>query len=251
MILVLGDVVPECTGRLTCAHTAVSQDQFITVIGEKNLDEGHLNGLVRTLIDGCPPPEIVKPEESKDGDDDITGETETKPNADPPADSNTTSNGDETTYNTPPKPPPKAKRIIRKNAKIACTVFFHDHVVSILKLRRSHGEKAWYDIIDCLPSKAMLSREVGTSLAKDDDDNAPDPTAIVESPSEEFGSLLKDLEPPLNTARIRCLDEEALSAALTRFSSENLNYIDAYPWNDNSTDFDPRVFQAFVWTEAE
>ena len=96
----------------------------------------------------------------------------------------------------------------------------------------------------------MLSREVGKSLAKEE----PDPPT-VEDAVDSFGFSLSDLEPPLNTARIRCLDEEALSTALkwyacAKFNSENLNYIDAYPWNDNSTDFDPRVFQAFVWTEA-
>ena len=72
---------------------------------------------------------------------------------------------------------------------------------------------------------------------------------------DEFGFALSDIDEPMNCARIRCLDEESLSVALrwyacARFNSENLNYIDAYPWDDHSTDFDPRVFQAFVWTEA-
>jgi hypothetical protein len=55
------------------------------------------------------------------------------------------------------------------------------------------------------------------------------------------------------TARIRCSDTEALAALLrwyacSMFTSENISYINQYDWDDATCDFDPRVFQAFVWT---
>jgi hypothetical protein len=55
------------------------------------------------------------------------------------------------------------------------------------------------------------------------------------------------------TARIQCLDAEALAAvirwyACSMFNQENVAYINQYDWDDAACDFDPRVFQAFVWT---
>ena len=137
--------------------------------------------------------------------------------------------------------------------------------MAILKLQRSLKGEAWYDIIDSLPSKSMLSREVGSTFAEnvgnDSRSNVRSPNAEVAGGNpitDPFGlSMMSAFEDstPLNTARIRCLDAEALTVALrwyacSKFSHENLAYIDNYPWDDLSTDFDPRVFQAFVWSEA-
>ena len=71
--------------------------------------------------------------------------------------------------------------------------------------------------------------------------------------SAEFESLGIQQQP--NAARIRCFDAEALKATLqwyafSVFTSENANYIDTYQWDEKLTDFDPRVFQAFLWKEA-
>jgi hypothetical protein len=60
---------------------------------------------------------------------------------------------------------------------------------------------------------------------------------------------------PVNAARIRCLDDEALKATLrwyacSVFTPENAAYIDTYQWDEKLSDFDPRVFQAFIWTEV-
>jgi hypothetical protein len=55
-----------------------------------------------------------------------------------------------------------------------------------------------------------------------------------------------------NAIRIRCFDVDALKAtikwyACNAFSVENATYIDTYQWDEGQCDFDPRVFQAFVW----
>ena len=248
-------LIPSDAHDYLLQNQLLSQDQFVTVIGGNILDERHLNVLMRTLVDGTPPPPPVEENEEPAGPKvEVVGETKSsedttnsKSNEAENNNHNNNSDANESNNDPPPKP-----RKIRPDAKIACTLFFHEHVVSVLKLRRSNGGKAWYDIIDSLPNKSMLSRKLGTSLAAKQD---PEPAA-ADGPVDEFGFSLSDLEPPMNAARVRCLDEEALSVALkwyacAKFNSENLNYIDAYPWNDNSTDFDPRVFQAFVWTEAD
>lgn len=58
-----------------------------------------------------------------------------------------------------------------------------------------------------------------------------------------------------DAVRIRCYDTVSLKLALqwyacSVFTNENANYIDTYQWDEKLTDFDPRVFQAFLWTEA-
>ena len=249
-------LIPSDAHDYLLQNQFLSQNQFVTVIGGNILDERHLNVLMRTLVDGTPPPPPVEEKEESAGPKvEIVGETKsseetTNNSSSSEVENNSPSNNSEANASSN-DPPPKPRKI-RPDAKIACTLFFHEHVVSVLKLRRSNGGKAWYDIIDSLPNKSMLSRELGTSLAAKQD---PEPAA-PDGPVDEFGFSLSDLEPPMNAARVRCLDEEALSVALkwyacSKFNTENLNYIDAYPWNDNSTDFDPRVFQAFVWTEAD
>lgn len=133
--------------------------------------------------------------------------------------------------------------------KIAATLFFNEHVVAILKLRRldrTGNVSYWYDFIDSLPLKEMLRRSnespqdlcrrlgLLTNLTDDEIDQ-----------ENEVLTLKK-------TARIRCMNAEALTAvirwyACSKFNDENIAYIDQYPWDDTTCDFDPRVFQAFVW----
>lgn len=55
------------------------------------------------------------------------------------------------------------------------------------------------------------------------------------------------------TVRMRCFDGETLEALLrwyacSVFTNENMSYINQYSWNDAKCDFDPRVFQAFIWS---
>mmetsp|Transcript_16344 Transcript_16344/g.24942 ORF Transcript_16344/g.24942 Transcript_16344/m.24942 type:complete len:610 (-) Transcript_16344:358-2187(-) len=113
--------------------------------------------------------------------------------------------------------------------KLAASFFFHEHVVAILKLQRSRTE-AWYDLIDSLPKQ------------------------------ETFRNRFEDIESNdgfiLNTSRIRCIGAESLKGALrwyacSRFTEENRTYIDMYDWDDAYADYDPRVFQAYLWAGPE
>jgi hypothetical protein len=114
--------------------------------------------------------------------------------------------------------------------KIAATIFFHEHVVAILKIDvPEEGGGMWFDLIDSLPYQDMLH---------------PNESCISED--EEYIPY---------AARIRCTDVEALRATLkwyacSKFDEKDCAYINMYAWDDLHSDFDPRVFQAFVWSEA-
>eukprot|EP00557_Chaetoceros_sp_GSL56_P011724 CAMPEP_0176479850 /NCGR_PEP_ID=MMETSP0200_2-20121128/1962_1 /TAXON_ID=947934 /ORGANISM="Chaetoceros sp., Strain GSL56" /LENGTH=303 /DNA_ID=CAMNT_0017875927 /DNA_START=371 /DNA_END=1282 /DNA_ORIENTATION=+ len=102
--------------------------------------------------------------------------------------------------------------------KVAAALFFHEHVVSILKVVLADGT-TWYDLVDSLPNRKSLNGE------------------------ELIGAT-----------RTRCKDRQSLEALLLwyaceKFSTVDAKYIDDNEWNDNMCDFDPRVFQGFVWKE--
>lgn len=116
------------------------------------------------------------------------------------------------------------------HGKLAATLFFHDHVIAILCLRRGKSGDVWFDVIDSLPNEETLRR--------------------VDQETTTFGSGILDFVP--FASRIRCLTVEALKAtirwfACSRFTDDNKQYLDMYDWDDAHSDFDPRVFQAFVW----
>lgn len=105
----------------------------------------------------------------------------------------------------------------------ASTFYFHEHVVCILKMNAANGD-TWYDLIDSLPSIKTLHGF-----------------------DADFNFFTNN-----NAARIRCKNSQSLITTLnwyatSKFTEENCRYIDAYQWDDLQADFDPRVFQAFVW----
>ena len=98
--------------------------------------------------------------------------------------------------------------------KIAAALFFHEHVVSILKVVLPDGT-TWYDLVDSLPRNS----------------------------SGQLGGT-----------RTRCKDLGSFQAllqwyAISKFSPADERYIDTNQWDDIMCNFDPRVFQAFVWKE--
>jgi hypothetical protein len=146
--------------------------------------------------------------------------------------------------------------------KIAATFFFHEHVITILQLRRDDNT-VWFDIIDSLPHEETFCRGAESSRsARNNEDasriSADDPFRIMSDFSDGevvAGVFLEDMPPQEPAMRMRCLDAESLRIALqwyacSVFSVEDATYIDTYQWDDNLADFDPRVFQAFVWSEA-
>jgi hypothetical protein len=123
--------------------------------------------------------------------------------------------------------------------KLAATLFFHEHVVCILKLERGNGI-FWYDLIDSLPLPETLqfSDESEESFYRRFGIQPDDP--MVENAIVPF------------SIRLRCIDTEALQACLrwyacSKFTDENIRYIDQYEWDEAQSDFDPRVFQGFIW----
>lgn len=97
--------------------------------------------------------------------------------------------------------------------KSGAAVFFRDHVISLLKIPLGNGA-CYFDLIDSLPS------------------------------SQAGGMAI----------RIRCKDQSAFEGvfqwyATSKFSEAHCDFIDATEWNDGMCDFDPRVFQGFVWSE--
>ena len=101
------------------------------------------------------------------------------------------------------------------NGKAGATLFFREHVISIVKSIDPQTKRSYYDLIDSMPG--MLHH--GKSMA----------------------------------TRTRCVDMESLTILLMwyasrKFSDSNCSYIDRNPWNDNMADLDPRVFQGFVWS---
>jgi hypothetical protein len=124
------------------------------------------------------------------------------------------------------------------DCKLAATFFFHEHVIAILRLQRSDTE-VWFDLIDSLPNAETL-RKVG--------EQQPQPPQF-----DPYAEYFIEETPP-NASRIRCTDEESLKVAIkwfacSRFTDDNKQYIDMYAWDELYTDFDPRVFQAFIWAE--
>jgi len=100
-----------------------------------------------------------------------------------------------------------------KHKKVAGALFFHEHVVSIVKTVLPGGTKCYYDLVDSMP-------DLNTNSA----------------------------------TRTRCKSIDAFKVeisyyALKRFSPNQLDYIDKNDWNADMVDFDPRVYQAFVWKE--
>ncbi|EJK47896.1 hypothetical protein THAOC_33350 [Thalassiosira oceanica] len=98
--------------------------------------------------------------------------------------------------------------------KVGAALFFREHVVSIVKVPLANGH-AYFDIIDSLPNPRT-------------------------------GGM---------ASRTRCKDLSSFEAMLkcyaaTRFSDAHFNFIDSNAWNDGMCDFDPRVFQAFVWSSS-
>ncbi len=144
--------------------------------------------------------------------------------------------------------------------RIGATLFFHEHVIAIHRIHRVSiqddidNSQIWFDLIDSLPH-----RETFTHFQ-------PYPSEGKVSDWEYLNSFDSSIDGPIpllhnkdkriNAIRIRCFDVDSLRVALrwfacSKFSDSNCAFIDKYPWEDSKSDFDPRVFQAFVWSSTD
>jgi hypothetical protein len=100
----------------------------------------------------------------------------------------------------------------KPKTKAAATLFFREHVISIVKFVHPSTGQATFDLIDSLPG-GSAGRATRTRCAD-----------------------VASLEVLLQWYTLR------------KFSDRNCHYIDANPWDDALADVDPRVFQGFVWS---
>ena len=133
--------------------------------------------------------------------------------------------------------------------QIAATLFFHEHVVCLHRLVVSKvdadSNEIWFDFIDSLPAKKMLSGGVDAH-SLNETDFAPGESR------DAFEGLNKEEE---NGVRVRCSSSASLVAmirwyAYSKLSDKDRSYISKCAWNDRNTEFDPRVFQAFIWADG-
>lgn len=165
------------------------------------------------------------------------------------------------------------------NKKLAASFFFHEHVITVLQLVHDDKKTAWFEVIDSLPhedtflqvgetSSAILSAASSSMIdafsgRTGDGYIGQDSHASLRLESDRSGmnrsmggdEFLVDHIPRSDAVRIRCMDMECLKATLmwyacSVFTEDNRAYIDTYEWDEKLADFDPRVFQAFIWTEA-
>ena len=99
----------------------------------------------------------------------------------------------------------------------AATLFFREHVVSLVKRVSHTTQTATYDLVDSMPGLSYN----GQSRAS-------------RTHCRDFGSLQVLLR----------------WYASRKFSPAHCAYVDRNKWNDSMADLDPRVFQGFVWGES-
>lgn len=147
--------------------------------------------------------------------------------------------------------------------KVASPMFFHGHVVALHVIRE--GEKVWIELIDSLPNpeawiktKSYDLRQTRDLTSDSNDAPSSDERREPDDEWERHDQLLnnKEGELPLNAVRVLCTDVTHFGSllkhyALSAFSYEEKKFIDDNQWEDNNSYFDPRVFQAFIWSEEE
>jgi len=142
-------------------------------------------------------------------------------------------------------------KVLPDGKKLGATFFFHQHVIAILQLRGCSNDSQ----ADSDSNKKGTTSRTSTSVSFDVIDSLPN-KATLPLPSISSSPISSDAHPrPPNCARIFCEDTASLKTTLkwyacSVFTPENKRYIDDYQWDEKLTDFDPRVFQAFLWKEA-
>jgi len=153
-----------------------------------------------------------------------------------------------------------------KGRKVAATLFFHGHVVALHVVDGCQDGEARVELIDSLPDPETwvdppeprpITRVSSDSMDCVDERRDPSEDGEWERPAEHE---LEEHELPQNAVRVRCMgvdhfDTLVRQYACSKFSEEEREFIDDTAWDDenNYSDsaFDPRIFQAFIWAEAE
>lgn len=153
-----------------------------------------------------------------------------------------------------------------KGRKIAATFFFHGHVIALHVVDSGrNGNSPWVELIDSLPDpeawvrppseQRHVSRVSSDSMECEEEQRDPSENGEWEQPIS-----YDEYELPQNAVRIRCTGVEHFDTLLrhyacSKFSEEERAFIDRTMWDDSNSycdsAFDPRIFQAFIWAEAE
>jgi len=190
-------IIPSDVHDFLVDEGILKQDKFVGVCGGNLLDGVHVKEFLDMMESGGGSSDNNG---SSDGDDEEKKKKKKKkgtvvaPNTATSTTTNTTS---------------------KVAQKVAATLFFHEHVVSIVKVVLSNGT-SWFDIVDSLPRR------------------------------QNNGVM--------GATRTRCKDRDSLRTVLfwyasNKFSQTDVQYIDSNEWDDTMCDLDPRVFQAFAWQE--
>lgn len=159
---------------------------------------------------------------------------------------------------------------------VSATFFFHEHVVSIHKVTR-HICTSIYDANGSEKKTKKKSSKIFRKLRKKKNnatsfDDIRDEDAITTVNEEHVwfdlidslpGSKLLYIDKNINvfddfdvssTARIRCKNVRSLHAllrwyAFTKFTPDDEKFIDSYQFDALNMEFDPRVFQAFLFAD--
>ena len=147
-----------------------------------------------------------------------------------------------------------------KGRKLAAVFFFHGHVVALHVIDKGPDD-VWIELIDSLPNPDTWARRSTTTSFASSDCEEREPAQAVSrrsdhSDDDEWERHVEyDDRLPLNAVRVRCVDDcfDTLIRhyAVSKFSREEHFFIDQTQWEDNNSHFDPRVFQAFIWAEAD
>ena len=144
--------------------------------------------------------------------------------------------------------------------RIGATLFFQEHVVAIHRIHRVsiqhdiENSQIWFDLIDSLPH-----RETFTHFPPPPNESKVSDWEYLNSFDNSIDGTTPQLhrkDKHIDAVRIRCFDVNSFRVTLrwfacSKFSESNRSFIDKYPWEDSKSDFDPRVFQAFVWSSTD
>ena len=107
---------------------------------------------------------------------------------------------------------------------VAMSLFFHEHVISILTVYNHEGRLIRYDWIDSMPH----------AIPQDEEEVGVDDVGAV---------------------RIQCMDIQALEVLIRWYACETFTekdrvWMDQQEWDESLCDTDPRVFQAYIWKQV-
>jgi len=204
-------IIPSDVHDYLVDRGLIAQDMFVGVCGGNFLEEEHVEAFLKMLEVGDAAGADVK-EEGEEEDDGGDGKKVEE-----------TRGGD--------------------NKKVAAALFFHEHVISIIKMTVPQGP--WYDLIDSMPTTSPTLLSLPSSSSSQNNGSS-------RNGNKKNGKTTTCTD--VGASRIRCKDLDTLRATLRwyaceKFTDANCEYIDTHDWDDAFCDFDPRVFQAFVWGE--